>query len=332
MTIKNKRILVTGGAGFIGSNLCEDFLKNNNNVVCLDNLLTGKKENIKEFESNKNFKFVLGDIRDPNICKQTCDGIDYIFHHAALGSVPRSIENPIQTNDININGFLNILIAARDSKVKRFIYATSSSVYGDSPDLPKTEDVIGNPLSPYAITKLTNELYAKNFNKLFNIETIGLRYFNVFGGKQDPNGHYAAVIPKFIIQYLKHESPIINGDGSFSRDFTYIDNVIQINHLAAQSTSNEAINNIYNVAYGSNITINKLALLIKECLTEYDKEVNEINIIYGKERVGDIPHSFASIEKANKFLNYNPTIDVKDGINKTIRWYFNFYNKVLLAK
>ncbi|MBT8180900.1 MAG: NAD-dependent epimerase/dehydratase family protein, partial [Eudoraea sp.] len=243
-------ILVTGGAGFIGSNICEVLLENGNKVRCMDNFATGKKTNIEDLLPNQNFEFLKGDIRNLDDCVRACEGIDYVLHQAALGSVPRSIKDPITSNAVNIGGFLNMLVAARDSGVKRFIYAASSSTYGDSESLPKVEDIIGKPLSPYAITKYVNELYAEVFSKTYGIETIGLRYFNVFGRRQDPNGAYAAVIPKFVMQLMKHQSPVINGDGSFSRDFTYVDYVIVIYFRAMSTEDKMAVNTVYNVGFG----------------------------------------------------------------------------------
>ena len=264
--ITNKIVLVTGGAGFIGSNLCESLLNNNNIVRCLDNLSTGKKENIIPFLENKNFTFLEGDIRNLETCINAVEGVDIILQQAALGSVPRSINDPITTNDVNISGFLNLLVAARDAKVKRFVFAASSSTYGDSKALPKVEDVIGKPLSPYAITKYVNELYADVFYKTYGLETIGLRYFNVFGRRQDPNGAYAAVIPKFTQLFMQLESPTINGDGTNSRDFTYIDNVIQMNHLAATTTNKEAIGTVFNTAAGERANLLEMTSLLKEYL------------------------------------------------------------------
>ena len=251
-TINNSSVLVTGGAGFIGSNLIEVLLKQNNEVVCLDNFSTGKRENISPFLDDRNFTLIEGDIRDLEVCKTALKEVDIVLHQAALGSVPRSIEDPINTNSVNIDGFLNMLVASKDSGVRRFVYAASSSTYGDLPDLPKIEEKIGRPLSPYAVTKFVNELYADVFYKTYGLETIGLRYFNVFGKRQDPNGAYAAVIPKFVKALINGEAPIINGDGLTSRDFTYIDNVVQINQLAATTTNKAAINQVFNVAFGEN--------------------------------------------------------------------------------
>ncbi|MRH99175.1 NAD-dependent epimerase/dehydratase family protein [Kriegella sp. EG-1] len=319
----NFKVLVTGGAGFIGTNLTEALLKNGNKVVCLDNYATGKKENITPFLTNPNYTLIEGDIRELATCHSACSGIDYILHQAALGSVPRSINDPITSNDVNVSGFLNMLVAARDAKVKRFVYAASSSTYGDSTSMPKVEDVIGKPLSPYAITKYVNELYADVFAKTYGLETIGLRYFNVFGRRQDPNGAYAAVIPKFVIQLLQHQSPTINGDGSFSRDFTYIDNVIQMNVRALLSDNIKAINTVYNVAYGERTNLKELVGLLKSFLAEFDTKINDVAIIYGPERQGDVPHSLASIDKAKQLLNYQPEFDIKKGLKEAVHWYWN---------
>ena len=273
--LSEKKILVTGGAGFIGANLCEVLLNKGNIVICLDNLSTGKRDNISVFLENPNFQFIEGDIRNLDDCMQAASGVDFILHQAALGSVPRSIKDPITTNDVNISGFLNMLVAARDNNVKRFVYAASSSTYGDSESLPKVEAVIGKPLSPYAVTKYVNELYADVFSKTYGLETIGLRYFNVFGRKQDPNGAYAAVIPKFVGQLMAGESPTINGDGNYSRDFTYIDNVIQANLLSLVADK-KAINTVYNVAFGDRNTLNDLMGYLKEYLSEFSPKIAEI--------------------------------------------------------
>src|SRR5699024_10251939 len=300
------KILITGGAGFIGSNLVEHFLNKDYQVVVLDNFATGHRHNIAPHFENPNFTLIEGDIRDMDTFYRACNGANYILHQAALGSVPRSIKDPQTSNDVNVTGFLNMLIAARDAKVKRFVYAASSSTYGDSSSLPKVEDVIGKPLSPYAITKYVNELYADVFSKTYGIECIGLRYFNVFGRRQDPNGAYAAVIPKFVMQLMKHESPVINGKGDFSRDFTYIDNVLQMNELAMLTDNPEAVNTVYNTAVGDRTTLNDLTRYLKEYLGAYDSEIKEVEILHGPERVGDIPHSLASVEKAEKLLGYTP--------------------------
>jgi UDP-N-acetylglucosamine/UDP-N-acetylgalactosamine 4-epimerase len=324
--INNKIVLVTGGAGFIGSNLCEALLENNNVVKCLDNFSTGKPKNIEPFLTNPNFKLVVGDIRNLEDCHAAVEGVEYVLHQAALGSVPRSINDPITTNDVNISGFLNMLVAARDANVKRFVYAASSSTYGDSATLPKEEDIIGKPLSPYAVTKYVNELYADIFHRTYQLDTVGLRYFNVFGRKQDPNGAYAAVIPKFVIQLMKHESPVINGKGDYSRDFTYIDNVIQMNMLALASDNKEALNRVYNVAFGERATLNELVHYLKEFLTNYDNKISDIEIIYGPNRGGDIPHSLASIERAKTLLNYNPKFNFKEGLRLAVDWYWKNYS------
>jgi UDP-N-acetylglucosamine 4-epimerase len=320
--IENKTILVTGGAGFIGSNLCEYLLQQNNKVVCLDNFATGKKQNIQHLLSNPNFTLVVGDIRNLEDCHKAAQGVDYILHEAALGSVPRSINDPITTNDVNVSGFLNMLVAARDAKVKRFIYAASSSTYGDSEALPKVEDTIGKPLSPYAITKYVNELYADIFQRTYGLDTIGLRYFNVFGRKQDPNGAYAAVIPKFVMQLMAHESPVMNGDGNYSRDFTYIDNVIQMNVLAMTTENREALNTVYNTAFGDRTTLNDLMASLKKYLSVFDPAIADVQTIYGPNRAGDIPHSLASIDKAKMLLGYNPEFSMQEGLEQAVHWYW----------
>ncbi|MDL2264907.1 SDR family oxidoreductase [Parabacteroides sp. OttesenSCG-928-G21] len=317
-----KTILVTGGAGFIGSNLCEKLLELNNRVVCLDNFSIGKRSNIAPFLSNEQFTLIEGDIRSLETCQKAVRGVDYVLHEAALGSVPRSIKDPITTNEVNISGFLNMLVAACDEGVKRFIYAASSSTYGDSTTLPKVEDKIGKPLSPYAITKYVNELYADIFSRTYGMETIGLRYFNVFGRRQDPDGAYAAVIPLFIKQLINHESPVINGDGEYSRDFTYIDNVIQMNLLALATDNPEAINQVYNTAYGERTTLNQLTAYLKEFLSEYDPAIKNIEIKHGPFRSGDIPHSLANVDKAKCLLGYEPKYSMKGGLREAIRGYW----------
>jgi UDP-N-acetylglucosamine 4-epimerase len=315
-------ILVTGGAGFIGSNLCEALLLSGNRVICLDNFLTGKMENLESFLSHPGFTLITGDIRNPEDCRRAAEGVDYVLHQAALGSVPRSINDPLTTNAINITGFLNMLVAARDARVKRFVYAASSSTYGDSEFLPKVEEVIGRPLSPYAITKYVNELYADVFSKTYGMECIGLRYFNVFGRKQDPEGAYAAVIPLFVKKLMQHQSPVINGTGEYSRDFTYIGNVIQMNLLALGTTNPEAVNTVYNTAFGDRTTLNELVEILKELLSAYDPEISKIEVIHGPNRTGDIPHSLASIEKAKRLLGYKPEYNLKDGLKEAVHWYW----------
>ena len=317
-----KTILITGGAGFIGSNLTEYFLAKGYKVVVLDNFATGHRHNLAAVAAHPQFKLIEGDIRSINDCAVAVEGVDYVLHQAALGSVPRSIGDPVTTNDVNVSGFLNMLVAARDAKVKRFVYAASSSTYGDSQGLPKVEGVIGKPLSPYAITKYVNELYAEIFGKAYGLETIGLRYFNVFGRKQDPKGAYAAVIPKFVMQLMQHQSPIINGDGNYSRDFTYIDNVIQMNELAMTTTQPEAINTVFNTAFGDRNTLNDLVGYLKAYLGEYDESIKNIPIEYGPNRAGDIPHSLASIDKAQRLLGYAPQFSLQQGLKEAVGWYW----------
>jgi len=316
-------ILITGGAGFIGSNLCEHFLSKGYQVTCLDNFSTGHRHNIEALLASPNFKLIEGDIRNLETCTQAVRNADYVLHQAALGSVPRSINDPITTNDVNVSGFLNMLTASRDAGVKRFVYAASSSTYGDSEGLPKVEDKIGKPLSPYAITKYVNELYAEIFGKTYGFETIGLRYFNVYGRRQDPNGAYAAVIPKFVMQLMQHQSPIINGDGNYSRDFTYIDNVIQMNELAMLTQNPEAINTVYNTAFGDRTTLNDMVTYLKEFLSAYDDSIKNIAVTHGPNRVGDIPHSLASIDKAKQLLNYAPHYSFQDGLKEAVKWYWD---------
>ena len=320
--LRNKNILVTGGAGFIGSNLCEELLNLGAKVTCLDNFSTGLRENLDAIKNNPDFKLIEGDIRNLEDCQKACENQDFVLHEAALGSVPRSINDPITSNDVNVGGFLNMLIAARDSGVKRFVYAASSSTYGDSESLPKVENVIGKPLSPYAITKYVNELYADVFKRTYNFDTIGLRYFNVFGRKQNPNGAYAAVIPKFVMQLMNHESPVINGGGEYSRDFTYIDNVILMNLLALTSDNAESQNEVYNTAFGERTTLNDLVKYLKEYLSDFDPKIADVEIIYGDYRKGDVPHSLASIDKAKNLLNYQPKHSMKDGLKEAVNWYW----------
>ena len=288
----------------------------------MDNFSTGNRKNIKEFEENPNFTLMVGDIRNLADCHKAAAGVEYILHQAALGSVPRSINDPITTNDVNVSGFLNMLVAARDAKVKKFVYAASSSTYGDSEALPKVEDKIGKPLSPYAITKYVNELYADIFQRTYGLNTIGLRYFNVFGRKQDPNGAYAAVIPKFVMQLMNHESPVINGDGNYTRDFTYIDNVIQMNVLALLTEDPAAMNTVYNTAFGDRTTLNDLMASLKKYLADFDPKIGTIETIYGPNRAGDIPHSLASIDKAKSLLGYNPEFSMQQGLQQAVAWYW----------
>lgn len=317
-----KKVLITGGAGFIGSNLTEALLHKGYQVVVLDNFSTGKPGNIAPFLTNPDFTLVVGDIRVKEDCQKACEGVDYVLHEAALGSVPRSIKDPATTNETNISGFVNMLVAARDAGVKRFLFAASSSTYGDSPSLPKVEEVIGKPLSPYAVTKYVNELYADVFQKTYGLEYIGLRYFNVFGRRQDPNGAYAAVIPLFVKKLMAHEAPVVNGDGSYSRDFTYIDNVIQMNLLALNTTDKSAVNQIYNTAYGESTTLNQLVKYLVEDLSQFDPKIASIEPLYGSNRLGDIPHSLASIEKAKTHLGYDPQFSMREGLKACCKWYW----------
>lgn len=343
-SIQNKKVLVTGGAGFIGSNLVDRLLEQGNEVVCLDNLATGKRENLAGALKHPAFRFIEGDIRDYAVCQKAVDGCDYVLHQAALGSVPRSIADPMTTTDVNIGGFVKMLHAAREAGVKRFVYAASSSTYGDHPALPKVEHQIGKALSPYAITKYVDELFAQNFSEIYGIETIGLRYFNVFGRRQDPNGAYAAVIPLFVKQFIQGQSPRINGDGSYSRDFTYIENVLQANQLAtitptevmreqqaayeqergleASSLKLETFSEVFNVAYGQRTTLNDLAQLLKDNLSQFDPKIATIELQYGTTRPGDVPHSLACIEKAQSILGYQPTYSVKHGLEEACEWYW----------
>lgn len=316
-----RKILVTGGAGFIGSNLCEELVKKGNYVVCLDNFSTGRIENIQGLLDNNRFKLIEGDIRNLDSCLKAVNGVDVVFHEAALGSIPRSIDDPITTNAVNISGFLNMLVAAKNAKIDRFIFAASSSAYGDNETIPKVEDTIGKPLSPYALTKYVDELYAHVFSITYGLKYIGIRYFNVFGRRQDPNSAYAAVIPLFIKKILKHEQPIINGDGSNSRDFTYIDNIIHINMLALETLSPKAFNQIYNGAGGENTSVLELEQLITKNLSAYDNCIDCIVPIFGPNRIGDIKHSKASISKAKELLGYTPVCTFEDGLKKTIYWY-----------
>lgn len=318
------KILVTGGAGFIGSNLTEYLLEQGHEVRVLDNFATGHIENLLPLfdRFGSRFELQVGDIRNLDDCRKAVDGMDYVLHEAALGSVPRSVADPITTNEVNIGGFLNMLVAARDAQVKRFVFAASSSTYGDSAQLPKVEEVIGKPLSPYAITKYVDELYADVFARTYGIEYIGLRYFNVFGRRQDPNGAYAAVIPLFVKKLMRHEAPNINGDGEYSRDFTYIDNVIQMNMRALTTTNSEAVNQIYNTAYGERTTLNQLVDYLREFLGELYEKIRDIEPTHGPNRVGDIPHSLASIDKARRLLGYDPQFSMREGLREAVKWYW----------
>ena len=330
--------LVTGVAGFIGSNLLEKLLIINQKVVGLDNFDTGYQHNIDQAieDANKatgkdlgdNFKFINGDIRELNDCKQACNGVDYVLHQAALGSVPRSIEDPINTNRANIDGFLNMLVASKDAKVRRFVYAASSSTYGDHPDLPKVEDKIGNPLSPYAVTKVVNELYASVFAKTYGFKVIGLRYFNIFGKRQDPNGAYAAVIPKWVAAILNKEDVFINGDGETSRDFCYIDNTVQMNLLAATTDNNEATDQVYNVALNDRTSLNTLYQMIEERLIQRTVGLERKEPIYRDFRAGDVRHSQANIDKAQNLLGYQPKYKISEGMDEAMDWYVSSLTKV----
>ena len=321
--IMSLNILITGAAGFIGSNLCEYFVSKGHDVLGLDNLATGSIDNINNLLLRPNFSFIKGDIREINICHKAVFDRDYVLHQAALGSVPRSINDPITSNEVNVGGFLNMLVACKEAGVKKMVYAASSSTYGDSKALPKVEEHIGKPLSPYAITKYVNELYADVFYKSYGLDTIGLRYFNVFGRKQDPNGAYAAVIPLFTKQLMNKQSPTINGDGSYSRDFTYIDNVIQANEKAMLTNHPLAVNSVFNVAYGERTNLKTLVELLKKSLSRYDKSILDVDVIYGSVREGDVPHSLATIEKAKQILNYQPEFNLKDGLDEAVQWYWS---------
>lgn len=324
---KPKNWLVTGVAGFIGSNLLEALLKMNQRVVGLDNFSTGHRRNLEEVQNRvtpmqwARFDFVEGDIRDAATCRQACAGVDFVLHEAALGSVPRSIEDPLTTNATNIGGFLNMLVAARDSKVIRFVYAASSSTYGDHPGLPKVEDLVGKPLSPYAVTKLVNEQYADVFARTYGFRTIGLRYFNVFGGRQDPNGAYAAVVPKWTAAMIRKEPVWINGDGETSRDFCYVANAVQANLLAATVQWEEATNQVYNIAVGERTTLNGLFAAIRSNLARSFPELESCEPRYRDFRAGDVRHSLADISKARRLLGYEPTHRIEKGLSEAIGWY-----------
>ena len=318
------KILVTGGAGFIGSNLCEHLLGVGHEVRCLDNFATGKPGNVFPLLERypDRFELQVGDIRNLEDCRKAVEGMDHVLHEAALGSVPRSIKDPLTSNAVNVGGFLNMLVASRDAGIKRFVFAASSSTYGDSKSLPKVEDIIGKPLSPYAVTKYVDELYADVFARTYGFEYIGLRYFNVFGRRQDPHGAYAAVIPLFVKRLMAHESPMINGDGEYSRDFTYVDNVIQMNVLALETMNPEAVNQIYNTAYGERTTLNDLVKYLKEYLSEFDAEIAKVEAVHGPYRAGDIPHSLANVDKAKRLLGYNPRYSMREGLKEAVRWYW----------
>jgi UDP-N-acetylglucosamine 4-epimerase len=325
--------LVTGAAGFIGSNIVEKLLILNQKVIGLDNFDSGYQHNIDHAIKDasratgknliKNFKFVHGDVRDLIDCHKACDGVDYVLHQAAIGSVPRSIKDPCNTNRTNIDGFLNMMIASKEANVKRFVYASSSSSYGDQSDLPKVEDKIGSPLSPYAVSKIVNELYADVFAKVYGFRTIGLRYFNIFGKRQDPNGAYAAVIPKWVSAILNNEEIYINGDGETSRDFCYIDNTVQVNLLAATTSLDEATNQIYNVALNESTSLNKLYQMIEEKIGQRKHDIEKKAPIYQDFRVGDIRHSKANIDKAKLLLNYQPKYTLNEGLDHTMDWYID---------
>lgn len=329
-----KTWLVTGVAGFIGSNLLEALLALDQRVIGLDNFATGFQHNLDEVQRSvsgeqwRRFSFIEGDIRDVATCRRACQDVDFVLHQAALGSVPRSIENPIGTNENNISGFLNMLVAAKDAKVQRFVYAASSSTYGDHPDLPKVEDKTGKPLSPYAVTKLVNELYADVFAKSYNFKTIGLRYFNIFGKRQDPNGAYAAVIPKWFAALLNNETVFINGDGETSRDFCFIENCVQANILAATVVDEAATNQVYNVAFGRRTTLNQLYNLIKERVLPFAPAVKEARPQYRDFRAGDVRHSLADIAKAERFLGYKPVYSIENGLDKAALWYVHNMAKI----
>ena len=344
--------MVTGGAGFIGSNLCEALLGHDNDVVCLDDFSTGKHQNIAPFLSNTSFTLIEGDIRNYEDCLKAVEGCDYVLHQAALGSVPRSIHDPITSTEVNVGGFVKMLHASVEAGVKRFVYAASSSTYGDHPDLPKVEHNIGKSLSPYAITKYVDELFAENFSAIYGIETVGLRYFNVFGRNQNPFGAYAAVIPKFVMQLLRYESPVINGDGSISRDFTYIDNVILANQLAA-TTDTELIKQrqkqyyaffdkatpdqdttlaeVFNVACGGNISLSELGVILKENLSRFDEKISAVQFEFGPDRAGDIPHSQASVIKGKQLFDYQPVYSAVEGLKIASEWYWTNYQKLQAA-
>ncbi|ODB88924.1 Vi polysaccharide biosynthesis protein VipB/TviC [Candidatus Thiodiazotropha endoloripes] len=321
--------LITGVAGFIGSNLLETLLKLNQKVVGLDNFATGHAYNFDKVKAAVSvdqwsaFRFIEGDIRDLQTCHDACNGVDYVLHQAALGSVPRSLTDPITTNECNISGFLNMLVAGRDAQVKRFVYAASSSTYGDHPGLPKVEDKTGNPLSPYAVTKLVNEHYAQVFARCYDFNTIGLRYFNIFGQRQDPNGAYAAVIPKWVASMIDRDDVFINGDGETSRDFCYIDNAVQANLLAATTTNPDAANQVYNVAVGDRTSLNQLFTKIRDILADRFTYLSDLTPVYRDFRAGDVRHSLADIEKAKNLLGYQPSHNIDQGLTEAMSWYID---------
>jgi UDP-N-acetylglucosamine 4-epimerase len=320
-SIHKQKVLVTGGAGFIGSHLVDRLLAEGNEVVCLDNFATGRKQNLEQASRNKNFHLIEADIRQLETCREAVKGVQFVFHHAALGSVPRSINDPVSTNEVNVGGFVNMLTAAKDAGVKRFIYAASSSTYGNHPGLPKVENLIGEPLSPYAVSKYVNELYAQVFGRTYGMETIGLRYFNIFGERQHPEGAYAAAIPRFITSIMKGESPLIHGDGTNSRDFTYIANAVQANLLASSTQNPEAINQVFNVACGEATTLNELTQTIISLLSKQLPTVKDVQIQYGPERMGDIRHSLANIERAKSMLGYKPLVSIRESLERCVEWY-----------
>ena len=323
----SRRWLITGVAGFIGSNLLETLLRLDQEVVGLDNFSTGHGHNLDSVSKNvtrdqwKRFYMITGDIRELGRCREACADVDYVLHQAALGSVPRSIEDPLRTNDSNINGFLNMLVCARDAEVRRFVYAASSSTYGDHPGLPKVEDVIGEPLSPYAVTKYVNELYSSVFARCYGFKTIGLRYFNIFGRRQDPEGAYAAVIPKWIASMIKNEPVYVNGDGETSRDFCYIENAVQANLLAATTENPEAIDQVYNVAVGDRTNLNELVNMIRALLVPAFPHLSDFRPVYRDFRAGDVRHSLADISKAQGLLGYTPTHSINEGLREAMDWY-----------
>ena len=327
-----KTWLVTGVAGFIGSNLLETLLKLDQKVIGLDNFSTGFQHNLDEVqglvsaEQWRKFSFINGDIRDVDTCRKACSGVNYVLHQAALGSVPRSLEDPITTNANNITGYLNMLVAARNAEVNRFVYAASSSTYGDHPDLPKVEDTIGNPLSPYAVTKLVDELYARVFARSYGFKTIGLRYFNIFGRRQDPDGAYAAVIPKWFAGLMENETVYINGDGETSRDFCFIDNCVQANLMAATADHGDSADQVYNVAFGERTSLNELYSLIKERVIPSFPNAENAKPVYRDFRAGDVRHSMADISKAQKLIDYSPQYSVKEGLDKAAMWYIQRFS------